>query len=272
MRKWKIIPNCQRVAEYVDCYWLIEQTQGDSRRENIKLNPDPAAHLILSNSKQYYRYELNGEVVTGTGSHLMHPHCKLILIDHSLPFTIIGVKFRVGALYSLPQLCASVQLDKIINFDVYELFKLESKRLSQIIEQPELCRDVLDLCLERYCVSSYEDKHSKIVRQALPLLAKTSISSVGSMLGCSQRTIERSFSRVTGLTQKQYQSVFRLENLLEHLYALELEEINWSDIAAQFGFSDQPHLIRYLKGQIQATPKNYAVRRNLTIDVYGDFK
>ena len=40
-------------------------------------------------------------------------------------------------------------------------------------------------------------------------------------------------------------------------------------MAYQFGFSDQPHLIRYLKKQIGLAPKAYANERGFTIDVYG---
>jgi len=53
------------------------------------------------------------------------------------------------------------------------------------------------------------------------------------------------------------------------LYQREQSEINWGDIAYRFGFSDQPHLIHYLKEQIDLTPKNYAQQRGFTIDVYG---
>lgn len=62
----------------------------------------------------------------------------------------------------------------------------------------------------------------------------------------------------------------KLEVILEFLHQREQSEINWVDIAFQFGFSDQPHLIRYLKGYIVLIPKDYALQRGFTIDVYGD--
>lgn len=43
----------------------------------------------------------------------------------------------------------------------------------------------------------------------------------------------------------------------------------WVDVAYQFGFSDQPHLIRTLKKKIGLTPKAYSKDRGLVIDVYG---
>jgi len=57
--------------------------------------------------------------------------------------------------------------------------------------------------------------------------------------------------------------------MLEYLYQRDLQEIDWVELAYQFGFSDQPHLIRYLKSTIGATPNVYAKQRDLTIDIYG---
>lgn len=64
----------------------------------------------------------------------------------------------------------------------------------------------------------------------------------------------------------------RLEELLEYLYQRNSREIDWAHIAYQFGFSDQPHLIRHLKSTIGSTPKTYADKRDLTIDIYGGIK
>jgi len=57
MRNWKITPQNLTVAKYIDCYWLLEKTEGDVGPEHPKLNPDPAGQLILSNSQQPYQYK-----------------------------------------------------------------------------------------------------------------------------------------------------------------------------------------------------------------------
>ncbi len=70
---------------------------------------------------------------------------------------------------------------------------------------------------------------------------------------------------------KQYQSIRRLDEMLEQLYQESDQPVDWSDVAARFGFSDQPHLTRIIKAAIGKTPGHYARQRDLTIDVYGDF-
>ena len=88
----------------------------------------------------------------------------------------------------------------------------------------------------------------------------------------SSRTLERAFLNVTGLTLKQYEATIRLHKLIEYIYKHPPDKPDWADIAVQFGFCDQPHLIRQLKKNIGLTPLRYLDLRNLTIDAYGDFQ
>ena len=64
----------------------------------------------------------------------------------------------------------------------------------------------------------------------------------------------------------------RLEEILNYLYQLNADDINWADVASLYDFSDQPHLIRHLKNAIGSTPAEYAQQRDLTIDIYGNFE
>jgi AraC-like DNA-binding protein len=71
---------------------------------------------------------------------------------------------------------------------------------------------------------------------------------------------------------KQVHSMTRLEEMLNYLYQLNKGCINWVDVASKYDFSDQPHLIRHLKNSIGRTPAEYAQKRDLTIDIYGNFE
>ena len=276
MKTWKLFPKDSNVARYVDCYWFLEKKQEDVSFERPKLNPDPAAHLILAKTQQCYRYSLGTNSFEGHGDHWMFPHCKTIEIDHSKPFLIVGIKFHVGALYSLKSSIPKEVHDQIIDADIRKLFQsdlfMSFDLLSDAISNPKICCNKLDHFLKPLLLNCHEDKHSELVRRSLKLLSNTSISNIGSALHCSQRTIERSFLKVTGFTLKQCHSMNRLESILEHVYLLDSQRIDWADIAAHFQFSDQPHLIRYLKNTIGSTPGEYAKQRNLAIDVYGNFE
>ena len=276
MKSWKIPPKNASVAKYIDCYWFLEKSQGDVSPAYPKLNPDPAGHLILTKPYQAYRYENTSMLEVGQGSHLILPHQHTICIDHSQPFLILGIKFRVGALYSLKLPTAQPLLDKIIAIDEKLIFHLTLSRVgslfNQASDQAQLCRDILDNMLVPYLSTIDEDRHTSLMRRALDILPETPISGIGAALACSQRTIERSFLRVSGFTLKQYQSMEKLEAILHYLHELNERHIRWVDVALQFGFSDQPHLVRYLKSTIGNTPGQYLKQRDLTIDAYGNFE
>ncbi|KGJ90972.1 helix-turn-helix domain-containing protein [Colwellia psychrerythraea] len=278
MIRWLKPPCSSKVAKYIECYWYLERDANNDNIERPKLNPDPAAHLILLPAEQSYHYErqneLNNKVSQGKGSHLLYPYCKTIELEHTKTFACIGIKFKVGALYSLQQLnFTPALLDTIQPINIKNILGAtdinESQLLAQASSSADQCCAMLDELLTPWFAHCLEDKYSELTRRALPLLADTAINKLGEALFCSQRTLERSFLKVTGITLKQCQSMNRLEAILEYLYQRKQSDIDWVDIAYQFGFSDQPHLIRYLKKQIGLTPQDYAKQRGFTIDLYG---
>lgn len=276
MKTWKIQPQNLLVAKYVDCYWFIDKSSGDTGQDSPKLNPAPAAHLIISDSQHPYKYQHGFHADTGYGGHLILPHVKTMMMEHSKPFHIFGIKFQVGAPYALKLPGIEGQLDQIIDIDESELFNfsafVELEAMANTEAAPESCRDFLDDKLSRTFSDIDDNFEYEQVLNALAIFPETPIADMGRQLACSQRTIERRFLRVTGLTLKQYQTIERLECMLAYLQKLDATEINWADLALQFGFSDQSHLVRVLKNSIGNTPGKYAQLRDLSIDAYGDFK
>lgn len=297
MINWIQAPKLEVLSNLIECYWFIDKTEGTTSYPYPKLNPDPSAHLILSPSDQAYFYGLDlhegGEteplvssqtgVSSGLGSHWLYPHQQTLQLDHRQAFVHLGIKFRPGALYRL-NLNESAEFDskavlnqaqatQLLQHIKGKLLTKENRFVEALIslarKEPQLCCDQLDELLLPWINQVKEDRHSLLVSRTLPLVATMNISSLGKSLNCSQRTLERSFIRVTGLSLKQYQAMNKLEILLEYLYQKQTQDIDWVEVAFEFGFSDQPHLIRHLKKQLGQTPKRYAKERGFTIDVYG---
>jgi AraC-like DNA-binding protein len=237
---WLKPSTSAEIAKYIECYWFIEKTADSNSYQFPKLNPDPSAHLIISPPAQAYHYDLNPGVANGEGND------------------------------------SALVLDTVEAMERNELFK-SSLNQEQLLElamiDAEQCCQQLDAMLSSWLspllAQSKEDSHSQLTQKALAILDTTVISALGGKLGCSQRTLERSFNKVTGLTLKQCQSMNKLEAMLEYLHQRNADEIDWVGVAYQFGFSDQPHLIRTLKKQIGVTPEAYSKEGGLTIDVYG---
>lgn len=272
--------------QYVECYWFLEKDEVSNLGNFPKLNPDSSAQLILAPKNQAYNYQSNNHKFEGKGSHWITPHSQMHQMDHTDPFMILGIKFHVGAMHalaldSLELKSLDIALNQIVDCDFNVLFNnqgavtetklLNDAQQSKASNLPTFCQQ-LDLLLEPWLLNAHKDKHSKLVDRVLPILSRTAISDVGSALNCSQRTVERSFLKWTGFTLKQCQSINKFEAMLEHVTNLAVDNINWAIIAHDYGFSDQPHLIRYVKAIIEVTPGEYSKQRDLTIDIYGDFK
>ncbi|MGF1725362.1 helix-turn-helix domain-containing protein [Photobacterium nomapromontoriensis] len=271
MVNWLHSPHSSDIAKYVECYWFIEKKAGIESFP--RLNPDPNGHLIIAPSDQPYQYDSANLSTKGHGSHWLFPHRQTYQMDHTQPFCLLGIKFRVGALYSLTVVPDQPVLDLVTPLNGGATFPLLGFNDGELIDSArydvEVCWHKIETLLLPWLLNGQDDKHSSFTQKALPFLANTPISKIGAELHCSQRTLERSFSRVTGMTLKQCQSMQRLDAMLEYLYPLKGQDIDWSQVAYLFGFSDQPHLIRYLKNGLGLTPGEYAKQRNFTIDVYG---
>lgn len=274
MIHWLQSPKSSKVSQYIECYWLIEKDIHTKSYSFPKLNPDPSAHLILAPDEQAYQYDIDDRSECGKGCHWIYPHHKTFQLDHSEPFVCLGVKFRVGALYTIniPDY-EHPTLDRVKAVNLSRLLYGCEIDLSGMIElartDTEKCCDRLDALFLPWLEDAKQDRHSQLTNKALNILNMTPIAELSDQLFCSQRTLERSFSKVTGFTLKQCQSINKLESMLEYLYQRDVKEIDWVEVAFKFGFSDQPHLIRYLKNQLGLTPNTYAKERGLTIDVYG---
>jgi len=274
MIQWLQKPKCPVVSTFVECYWLIEKNDDADSFQFPKLNPDPNGHLIISPINQAYTYVADGNMESGVGSHILFPHLHTLQLDHTKPFIHLGVKFKVGALYSIKSLNLNhPNLDKVASVDLRTLVDNGELDISDLLllarKDGAMCREQLDKLLTHLLSQFHQDKYSELTSRALEIIDVTAIAKLGDKLHCTQRTLERAFNRVTGFTLKQCQSMNRLEAMLEHLYSLRKDEIDWVDVAFKFGFSDQPHLIRYLKAQLGVTPNTYAKERGLTIDAYG---
>lgn len=130
----------------------------------------------------------------------------------------MGVKFHPGALYSLGIVDdSSSVLDTVLNtkreitFDTQGLIELAKNDSQQCIDQ-------LDALLLPWLLKAKDDSHSQLTGKILSLLTSTPISKLSEKLSCSQRTLERSFNKTTGLTLKQCQSMNKLDALLEHVH------------------------------------------------------
>jgi AraC-like DNA-binding protein len=92
-------------------------------------------------------------------------------------------------------------------------------------------------------------------RGALPL------SEYYPVTGRSPRYVNQQFKRMTGVTPKVLSCILRLDALLQEIDPA--GDVNWAELAQEFGFYDQPHFNREFKKFTGVHPGKYVeLRRN----------
>ncbi|WP_045393070.1 helix-turn-helix domain-containing protein [Vibrio rotiferianus] len=286
MIAWK-----QSLPEYewlIHQIWYLEVPEGEVIDPKPHLIPNPRAHLLFTPSEQSYSYDTGDTKLAGKGCHLLTANENLLLLEDTAPIKRIGITFRPEGLYAIESRFSDASQVSAINqcewfdwlntaFDVrfqQGLWQLELQDSPQcLLNYIKQHLDALDIapCRTKPFLAS-QKAVSVIDAQALRSLELAmDIDEVAKQCACSRRTLERSFKQVVGLSVKQYQQMARLEQMILTLYKQQ-EAIDWASFSQQFGFSDQSHLIRTLKQQLRKTPSKYLKKRDLTIDIYGDFE
>lgn len=255
--------------------WYLQVEQDEQIDPKPHLIPNARAHLLFTPEQQSYSYDDGKRVLSGSGSHLLTANDQLLLLDDQPPLKRIGVTFRPEALYCLS--AEGVQSTSQCQwFDwLTPLFdQTFQQSLWMTTDEPKLLLEKIKQQLDRLHIQPSQSNAFKLAQKSVALVESQHVLEIESLAqhcACSRRTLERSFKKVTGLSVKQYLQMMRLEQMIIAIYQQE-EEIDWTEFSQQFGFSDQSHLIRTLKQQLRKTPSNYLRKRDLTIDIYGDFE
>jgi AraC-like DNA-binding protein len=81
------------------------------------------------------------------------------------------------------------------------------------------------------------------------------IADVAAAVGVSHGHLDREFTRVVGLSPRRLARLLRVERLLA---AIEPgSAVQWADLAADLGWTDQSHMIRDIKRHTGVTPSAY---------------
>lgn len=273
IRTWKIESDNEAVARHVECYWFIGKPANQTQIPFPRLYPDATAHLLLCPDDQRWSYDRADVSFTGSGHHLLLPHKSSYLMNHAARVSMLGIKWRLAA----PGVLSSTRTSQLTD----HVLATESSRLPAAVpcvkvlltQSAENCRQQLDAWLAPHLASLPLSRAVRRLRRCQRMLIEgLPVALLADRLACSRRTLERDAIRLTGFTLKQLQAIERLDAMLLHLHARRGEVIDWSDLALQFGFSDQPHMIRQLRQDMGQTPGAYLRQRDLTIDAYGDFQ
>ncbi len=247
----------------IDCLWYWQGAPTSHTYERLLPNGESALIFNLHSDpiRIYDAQNLNNFQTFGNAV-LSGARSNCFVIDTHQQECVIGVEFRPGGAFPFFQFPAC----EVENLSV-DLTDLWPTRTSEIREQllaapnPTAKLATLERCLRQQFVRPPE--LHPVVHHALSCFLRaphsSTINAVTDRMALSPRRFIDVFHRQVGLKPKAFTRVRRFQQVLKTVH--DAYHVDWSQIALDCGYYDQPHFIHDFKFFSGLTPNAYLAAR-----------
>lgn len=228
------------LAEFVDYYWLVRWHPAETHRQQVV--PQPRVHLAAEDGRllvhgvtrePFYR------TLAGSGH-------------------VLGAAFHSGGFR--PLLGSSLAAISDTVAPAGELFGADDRVAArQILETDEPARMIAALDAYLDALSPEPDQHARRTTELVAIAEHdttiTRADTLARHAGVSLRTLQRLFTEYVGVGPKWVVQRFRLLDVAATVH--DGQDIDWADLAARLGYSDQAHLTRMFTQVIGTPPAAY---------------
>jgi len=196
-----------------------------------------------------------------SGTALDAPRSKSFVIDSAEQTKVMGVVFRCGAAAPFFR----ERMDTIINdhIDLDDFSGLRSRDLRERLLEARSSTTRIAL-LQAWLLAACRNLaipdwlvHATQALQRVPCLG--SVAHVAKSSGMSPRLFSDLFREHVGMSPKRYARLQRFRAVVEGVHRN--ETVEWTRVAADCGFYDQPHLVREFRDFSGMTPSAYLAAR-----------
>ncbi|MGH8173763.1 MAG: helix-turn-helix domain-containing protein [Rhodanobacteraceae bacterium] len=250
------------LSQVVETIWDWDFPAQAHRLERIL--PVPQASLIINlaeDQTRVYDDEPHLPCRTFAGAALDAPHHRRFVIDTREQVAVMGVEFRCGGAAAFFR----ERMDVIVNehVDLDALVGARARGLRERLLEARSARQRIAV-LQRALIGINADAripdvvaHAANALKSAPQLQR--IAELSRESGLSARTFGMRFQQHVGMSPKRYARLERFRAVVA--CAHRNESIEWSRVAADCGFYDQPHLVREFREFSGMTPTAYLAQR-----------
>jgi AraC-like DNA-binding protein len=221
-----------------------------------RILPNGQAHLMVNLDEDEFRTYSGsgcGTVHRLGGAAFVGPHGRATAIDTREQRRLIAVEFKLGGAAAFLRMPLSEICDQAAEVD--NLWGRDGRLLRERLCEAPTTRDKFAI-LEALLFQRLVRPADPAIVAAMHLLNRgASVACARSHAGLLPKTFVRRFRDQVGLTPKRFARVRRMQRLLGTL--LGATEAAWCTLAAEYGFSDQAHLIHDFHDLTGLTPTAY---------------
>ena len=187
---------------------------------------------------------------------------EAFLLDTSMPFSAIGIRFRSGGGFPFFGVPAGELHNQVVSLDT-----LWGPRAASISDQlwdartAEARVGILERALVERAHGRF-DRHPAVA-QAIALFDRSNgalpVDRVVQRVGLSQRRLVELFWKEVGLSPKRFCRVRRFSGVLRHVERL--TDVDWTEVSLAAGYFDQAHFNHDFRAFAGMSPSQYLRRR-----------
>jgi len=256
MKYQEYLPHSS-LRDYVKCFWILEhEYTPDKNKENVI--PDACIELIFNFGAPYV---FNPE---GLPDREMPKAFLVGLQKKPLLFTCDGtvriVATRFFSWGALPFISKQAHTPNSLSMNPgYDWRLLASKLEPQVLsgDYDGAVARVEDFLISRILAEAIDLKTMKIASRLLyQKKGQFRVAELADYCNLSTRQLERRFQDATGVSPKAVARAIRFDEIRSRL--MFEPESNLTDLAYEFGYTDQAHFIRDFKEFAEKTPGEFA--------------
>ena len=263
----EFIPH-STLQDSVKRFWILEKeyTAEDAIED---VTPDACVELILIFGSTY-------SVMTSSAKRLLPNVCLVGLLSKSLRLKaeglvkIVAVRFFAwGALAFLKNAASRVGVTQVDLDPAWQQVVQRAGVLVQGDQYQKVVEEIEDFLIGLRLNILF---HPKQVRTAAKLLYHTRgqfrVAELADYCQLSVRQLQRQFDQTTGISPKTLARAIRFESIRERL--MFDPDTNLTDLAYEFGYTDQAHFIKDFKALTDKTPGEFALEMQQLKNIFRE--
>lgn len=169
-----------------------------------------------------------------------------------------GVRFTPGVIPGFVNALAEELTEQELN--LLEVTPLAQRFIEEVIKTPLLSEQIK--VFNRYLAADTLDKTADltaaVIHTVLQHKGDIRVQQLEQLSGYTTRTIHRQFTQDTGMTPKAFCRIIRCQAALHSINSE--QDLSFSELAMELGFTDQSHFLRDFKKLVSTTPHDYQQR------------
>jgi len=264
-------PRDFRLRQYITCYWYILENHDEASSVDPKMIPDGSYHMVINLGCSHKFIDKEGKILAPKRSHLNANQRDYLRINRTGEVEIIGVIFKPYGLFPLLK-CPIHEVSGLV-WNMEDILGNHINELEERLSIPSTVEVKIGK-LEEWLLSvmnlNTQVEYEKIVQFTVNLFmlnkGLVKIKQTLEYINLSERSLERQFKYLTGITPKQFAGICRIQNVLREMRQADMVMASY---AIQGGFFDQSHFHHIFKRLTGTTPLSYLRNRDHLPDLYN---